>query len=425
MLPVATAPRVGKKRQPVMRVGLLLVVAAGVLFIATCGLLLSVAPDTPALKLANRFVHAARSKVAAARAGAALPLRSTEVDVYTQRAEESLQRQKAARAHFDSLLGKGRHASAVARLECRDTNENCKHWAEAGECENNPGFMRPNCPKSCDSCMDAEKRQKLCHRTADVKPLLQAGGVDRTFQTLLHELSPNFDVKVLSRPPKGPWIVTIDDFLREHEIRALMEKGGHHFERSLAGDGVSAVRTSKTSWCNVPFCESDPTIKSIKRRVANATGVPLDNSEHVQVLKYETGDFYRQHHDQNAHKHSPWGPRLYTFFLYLSDVPEGGGTRFVQLNMTVEAKRGRALFWPSVYDSDPSATRFTSDARTTHEALTVTKGMKFAANMWLHQFDFQNTLRAGCRNEDLAEWRPSSPDEADHPEGVATLSDRV
>ena len=45
--------------------------------------------------------------------------------------------------------------------------------------------------------------------------------------------------------------------------------------------------------------------------------------------------------------------------------------------------------------------------------------------MWLHQFDFQNTLRAGCRNEDLAEWRPSSPDEADHPEGVATLSDRV
>mgnify|MGYP003327215552 CR=1 FL=1 len=68
------------------------------------------------------------------------------------------------------------------------------------------------------------------------------------------------------------------DFLREHEIRALMEKGGHHFERSLAGDGVSPVRTSKTSWCNVPFCEGDPTIKSIKHRVANVTGVPLANS---------------------------------------------------------------------------------------------------------------------------------------------------
>ena len=42
-----------------------------------------------------------------------------------------------------------------------------------------------------------------------------------------------------------------------------------------------------------------------------------------QVLQYDIGDFYRQHHDQNAHPHSPWGPRLYTFFIYLSNVPEG------------------------------------------------------------------------------------------------------
>ena len=210
-------------------------------------------------------------------------------------------------------------------------------------------------------------------------------------------------------------MVTIDDFLREHEIRALMEKGGHHFERSLAGDGVSPVRTSKTSWCNVPFCEGDPTIKSIKHRVANVTGVPLANSEHVQILQYDPGDFYRQHHDQNAHPHSPWGPRLYTFFLYLNNVPEGGGggTRFSQLNLTVEAKRGRALFWPSVLDNDPSAVRTQSDHRTTHEALTVTKGQKYAANMWLHQFDFQGALAAGCRNEDLAEWRPPNPQVAD------------
>ena len=149
--------------------------------------------------------------------------------------------------------------------------------------------------------------------------------------------------------------------------------------------------------------------------LGNATGVPLANSEHVQVLQYDPGDFYRQHHDQNAHPHSPWGPRLYTFFQYLSDVPGGGGTRFTELNLTVEAKRGRALMWPSVYDSDPSAIRFQSDHRTQHEALTVTKGQKFAANMWLHQFDFQNTLAAGCKNEDLAAWRPSDPDAADDP----------
>ena len=53
--------------------------------------------------------------------------------------------------------------------------------------------------------------------------------------------------------------------------------------------------------------------------------------------------------------------------------------------MTVEPKPGRALMWPSVLDDDPSAIKRVSDHRTTHEALTVTRGRKLAANMWLHQ----------------------------------------
>ena len=170
-----------------------------------------------------------------------------------------------------------------------------------------------------------------------------------------------------------------------------MEKGGHHFERSLAGDGVSPVRTSKTSWCNVPFCEADPTIRSLKNRVANVTGVPLANSEHVQVLQYDPGDFYRQHHDQNAHPLSPWGPRLYTFFLYLSDVEEGGGTKF-DLGFTITPKKGRAVLWPATKNDEP----FVSDDRTYHEALPVTKGTKYAANFWLHQYDYVTPHHSGC-----------------------------
>lgn len=73
---------------------------------------------------------------------------------------------------------------------------------------------------------------------------------------------------------------------------------------------------------------------------------PLDSTSLPQVLKYEVGQFYKVHHDQNASclnsncrpllpsllycarlqspHHSAWGPRLYTFFMYLSDVEEGG-----------------------------------------------------------------------------------------------------
>ena len=100
--------------------------------------------------------------------------------------------------------------------------------------------------------------------------MLRKGGVHAAFSRLMDQLSPLHDITVLSQPPAGPWVVVVDDFLSEHEIRAMVEKGGHHFERSLAGDGVTAVRTSSTSWCNVPICEDDPIVKQVRRGVLGA-----------------------------------------------------------------------------------------------------------------------------------------------------------
>ena len=36
-------------------------------------------------------------------------------------------------------------------------------------------------------------------------------------------------------------------------------------------------------------------------------------------------------------RYSAWGPRLYTFFMYLNDVDQGGETRFTKLNLLVMA----------------------------------------------------------------------------------------
>ena len=79
------------------------------------------------------------------------------------------------------------------------------------------------------------------------------------------------------------------------------------------------------------------------------------------------------------------------FFLYLSDVEEGGGTKF-DGGFTVHPKAGKAVFWPATLESDP----FISDGRTHHEALPVTKGIKYAANFWIHQFDYGTPHRNAC-----------------------------
>ena len=50
--------------------------------------------------------------------------------------------------------------------------------------------------------------------------------------------------------------------------------------------------------------------------------------------------------------------------MYLSEVEQGGETRFTRLNISVAPSKGSAILWPSVFDKDPWST----DERTYHEA---------------------------------------------------------
>ena len=48
--------------------------------------------------------------------------------------------------------------------------------------------------------------------------------------------------------------------------------------------------------------------------------------------------------------------------------------------------------WPSVLDNDAGKI----DHRTTHQAHTVVKGLKYAANAWIHLFDYEWSNHWGC-----------------------------
>jgi len=217
------------------------------------------------------------------------------------------------------------------------------------------------------------------------------GDISAMFERALQrkEYSP----ELLSR---DPYVVLLRSFLNQTEVADVLRVGGHKFERSLAGysDGVVQARTSSTSWCNVPTCEDDEVMVRVKNKIIDVLQVPLLNTEHLQVLRYEEGQFYRSHHDQNAHVDSAAGPRVYTFFMYLSDVGEGGATNFPKLGISVPPSPGAALIWPSVRDDDV----YKDDPRTEHEAKTVLSGSKYGANFWTHMRDFQTPHNAGCKH---------------------------
>lgn len=301
---------------------------------------------------------------------------------------------------------------------CKNKHEDCATWAVRGECESNPAYMKLNCAPVCHTC-DQLSLSARCPIDLDKMPnAWKPGDLNAFFTnlTMLEEYA-QYTPKVLSAPSylpgdtketadykvDGPWIVTLDNVLTDEEAERLIELGNiEGYKQSFAGGkmrpdgtyepGFSRTRTSSNAWCQHK-CYQDPVALRVIERISHITKIPETNSEYLQLLKYEVGEFYKSHHDYLEHGQSrQTGVRLLTVFLYLNDVEEGGGTEFPDYGITVMPKRGRALIWPSVLDEAPDE----QDGRTEHQALPVIKGVKYGANAWIHQRDFKTPYMNGC-----------------------------
>lgn len=244
--------------------------------------------------------------------------------------------------------------------------------------------MLSSCSRACNRC---ESKGKACARRNPQPAVRAPGGLSSNFASIA--AGSQFSPTVLS---EEPYVIQFEDLISPAEAERMIALAGAKLERSLAGDQLSPVRTSTQYWCgDEDGCTRDPTIAAVTERMTRLASVPEENAEYFQILKYEPGQFYRTHHDQQTGHWTPQGVRVYTFFVYLSDVEAGGGTRFTDLNITVTPKLGRAVLWPSVIDAD----LLTGEPKTHHEAVTVEAGVKYAANLWIHLYDFKSPSRAG------------------------------
>ena len=305
--------------------------------------------------------------------------------------------------------------AAPSNNPCQDRFSICEQEALRGSCWSSPGWMIVHCCKSCDQDLNASKLidpNVRCtkERLNITEPAWKPGDLNALFESWMTDpLYQKFQPQVWSSPHSdtfggidGPWVITFDNFFNEYEAEALI-KGGEMvgFERSTdqgklnhLGERekvVSQTRTSSNAWC-IGSCERMKEVRALTRRIEQVTNVPKRNYESFQILEYEHNQFYRQHHDSSGNDKSISGHRILTFFLYLSDVEEGGETKFNKLGIQVQPKRGRALIWPSVKNEDPTQW----DPRTFHEAMPVIKGKKYAANHWIHLNDYEGPNRWGC-----------------------------
>lgn len=128
-----------------------------------------------------------------------------------------------------------RASDPIADCHNQQPDHECNEWAKHGECDRNVGFMRQQCALACNSCGYVPE---MCRGKSP--PAKGIGGIHDVFRRA--ESMSHLRPKVHSR---DPYVLTFDRFVTDEEAAAFITTTDHHFARSLAGDAVSPVRTSK------------------------------------------------------------------------------------------------------------------------------------------------------------------------------------
>jgi len=292
------------------------------------------------------------------------------------------------------------------RMTCKLRHSSCAYWKSIGECEKNVAYMRKNCAPVCEVCEELDYFH-WCPLDESIPFAIQKQELHPMFERILTDPQfQKYEPRAVRKPDDDqPYIVVLDSFLSEEEADTLVQLGhdkgyvqsvdtGPAQGFGTHGSLVTNWRTSHTAWCDTQSCFNHDVPIAIANRVQELTGVPTENAEHLQILKYDTEQFYNYHHDcVPFHHQRQMGPRVLTFFLYLNTVEEGGGTQFPNAdNLIIQPKKGRAVLWPNTLDKDPSK----MDTRTAHQANPVEAGTKYAANYWIHQRDWREAAKRGC-----------------------------
>jgi prolyl 4-hydroxylase len=177
-----------------------------------------------------------------------------------------------------------------------------------------------------------------------------------------------------------------EDVITEEEQQYILKTAEPMFARSsvVGSDKPSDARTSETAWIH----KDDAVVGPMMQRICDQFGVPLENAESLQIVKYMPGTYYREHHDSCCDDNDTCknfsanaGQRIRTILLYLNDDFTGGETGFPTLDMKLKAPpRGAVMFYPMA-KNNPEACH----PKALHAGLPVDTGVKYICNIWIRE----------------------------------------
>lgn len=117
---------------------------------------------------------------------------------------------------------------------------------------------------------------------------------------------------------------------------------------------------------------------NIMRKLATFLHVDIARIEPLQIIRYEEGQYYRQHHDHGKFYNVQTEQRSQTLLIFLSTLASdsGGETYFQELDVKVRPVLGDGVVWRNAELGEPLR-------EAVHEALPVVGQVKYAINVWV------------------------------------------
>jgi len=190
------------------------------------------------------------------------------------------------------------------------------------------------------------------------------------------------EIQILAKVEE-PLVVLLGNVLSDEECDNLIQLSQDKLKRSKVGSDrqVNDIRTSSSMF----FEEGEnELVARIENRLSELMGIPVENGDGLQILKYEPDQQYKEHFDYfTSTNRVIQNNRISTMVLYLNDVEEGGETYFPKLNFSVSPQKGMAVYFEYFY------TDSALNEATLHGGAPVIKGEKWVATQWMRKQRFR------------------------------------
>jgi len=185
-------------------------------------------------------------------------------------------------------------------------------------------------------------------------------------------------------------LLAIKDFLPRDSCDKLISIARANSSPSvhldLSTGNASEQREQRNSTTHV-LHPSHPECFELVKAMARLIGSTVSNAEPVNLIRYETGGFFKEHLDAYSPIHTliaeygssnrltdllSAGNRTWTLMVYLNDDYTGGTTLFPRLSIGFTANRGSIVGWKNSINSKPIVNSL-------HAGDKVLSGEKFVA----------------------------------------------